>query len=103
MNLSGVRQHSWNIGGNAGTYFDGARDRGAQKLRRLIDYWRQLQGFSLRVLLTMAKRTSRSGKTILLAGPTPEVVDIFQIANFTAIFKIAPTVDEAVAIVMVQG
>jgi anti-anti-sigma factor len=50
---------------------------------------------ALRVLLSMAKRTSRSGKTIVLAGPTPEVQDILNIANFTAVFQIAPTVDEA--------
>jgi anti-anti-sigma factor len=50
---------------------------------------------ALRVLLTMAKRTARADKTIVLASPTPEVMDIFQIANFTSIFKIAATVDEA--------
>lgn len=52
---------------------------------------------ALRVLLTMAKRTSKSGKTIVLAGPTPEVQDIFNIANFTAVFRITPTVEEAIA------
>ena len=56
-----------------------------------------LSSAALRVLLTMAKRTSRSGKTILLAGLSPEVQEIFDIANFTAVFKILPTVDEAVA------
>jgi anti-anti-sigma factor len=58
---------------------------------------------ALRVLLSMAKRTSRNGKTVLLAGPTPEVQDIFQIANFTEIFKIVATVDEALALVAAQG
>ena len=58
---------------------------------------------ALRVLLTMAKRTSRSGKTVLLAGPTSEVRDIFKIANFTAIYKIFPTVDEGVAFVTAPG
>ena len=51
---------------------------------------------ALRVLLTMAKRTSRNAKTIHLAAPSPEVQDILNIANFTAMFKIAATVDEAV-------
>lgn len=52
---------------------------------------------ALRVLLSMAKRTSRSGKKIILANPTAEVQDIFSIANFTSIFQITPTVDAAVA------
>lgn len=52
---------------------------------------------ALRVFLSMAKRTSRNGKTVVLAGPTPEVQEIFQIANFTEIFTIVATVDEALA------
>lgn len=58
---------------------------------------------ALRVLLSMAKRASKSAKTILLAGPTPEVQEILDIANFTAVFKIVPTVDEAVAVSSAQG
>ena len=58
---------------------------------------------ALRVLLSMAKRTSRNSKTILLACPTPEVQDIFHIANFTAIFRIVSTVDEALAFVAAKS
>lgn len=52
---------------------------------------------ALRVLLTMAKRTSRNKKTIVLAAPSPEIQDILDIANFSAVFKIEPTVDAAIA------
>lgn len=51
---------------------------------------------ALRVLLSMAKRTARNSKTIVLASPTPEVQDIFNIANFTAVFKIVQSLEEAV-------
>lgn len=50
---------------------------------------------ALRVLLSMAKRTARSGKKIILASPSAEVQEIFNIANFTAVFQIVPSVDEA--------
>ncbi len=55
---------------------------------------------ALRVLLTMLKRTARSGKKVALAVSSPEVQDVLKIANFTAIFKIAPTVDEAAKLIL---
>ena len=55
---------------------------------------------ALRVLLTMAKRTARSKKTIVLAAPSAEIQDILNIANFTAVFKIELTVDAAIATAM---
>jgi len=58
---------------------------------------------ALRVLLTMAKRTARSGKKVALAVSSAEVQEVFKIANFTAIFKIEPTVDEAARCILAQG
>ena len=52
---------------------------------------------ALRVLLSMAKRASKGKKTLMLAGPTAEIREIFDISNFTSIFKIFGTVEEAVA------
>ena len=57
---------------------------------------------ALRVLLTMAKRSTHSAKKIALAALSPEIQEVFRIANFTAIFKIVPTVDEAVAYAITQ-
>jgi anti-anti-sigma factor len=62
-----------------------------------------LSSAALRVLLTMAKRTARSGKKVALGVSSKEVQDVFKIANFTAIFKIEPTVDDAVRVVLAQA
>jgi hypothetical protein len=37
---------------------------------------------------------------VALAVSSPEVQDVLKIANFTAIFKIAPTVDEAAKLIL---
>ena len=58
---------------------------------------------ALRVLLTMVKRTARSAKKVALAVSSPEVQDVLKIANFTTLFKIEPTVDEAARVVLAQG
>jgi len=51
---------------------------------------------SLRVLLSTARRVSRTGGKIVLAAPNAVVTEVFEIANFPALFTICQTLDEGI-------
>ena len=51
----------------------------------------------LRVLLIGAKAARSGGKTLVLAGLSESVREVFDISGFTSLFTIAPDVDGALA------
>lgn len=63
---------------------------GGQKL--LVDMGRveYISSAGLRVLLAAAKKTNSLGGTLVLCGLQPYVLEVFEVAGFTSIFKIAP-------------
>lgn len=51
----------------------------------------------LRALLVAAKSAKRTGATLVLAGLTANVRDVFDMSGFTALFRIYETPEEALA------
>ena len=49
----------------------------------------------LRVLLVAAKQLQQQAGKIVLCSMTPGVKEVFEISGFSSIFKILPTVDDA--------
>jgi anti-sigma B factor antagonist len=50
----------------------------------------------LRILLSTAKKLANSGGKMALSGLNPQVREVFTIAGFDRIFKIYPSLEEAV-------
>ena len=78
----------------------------AQRLQRLIDGGERrlivdggaldyISSSGLRVLLMAAKQLKPLNGTVALASLKPHILEVFQIAGFTSIFAVYPTVEEA--------
>ena len=51
----------------------------------------------LRVLLAVAKKVGSGGGRLVLCGLQPYVLEVFEVAGFTAIFQIMPDASQALA------
>ena len=53
----------------------------------------------LRVLLVAAKQLQQKAGKIVLCSMTPGVKEVFEISGFSSIFKIVPSVDDALKLI----
>lgn len=60
-----------------------------------VDY---LSSAGLRVLLVLLKRAGTDGTALVLTGLTELVREVFEISGFITVFRLAPTVEDAVAL-----
>jgi anti-anti-sigma factor len=59
-----------------------------------VDY---ISSAGLRVLMLARKQAKAQGGTLLVAGLTPVVKEIFEISRFTVVFEVFPSVRDALA------
>ena len=67
------------------------------KIKLLIDLTKldYISSAGLRVLLVAAKQLQQKNGQIILCSMTVSVKEVFEISGFSSIFKIFPTVDDA--------
>ncbi len=67
------------------------------KIKLLLDLAKldYISSAGLRVLLVAAKQLQQKSGQIVLCSMTASVKEVFEISGFSSIFKIFPTVDEA--------
>ncbi|HSV49179.1 MAG TPA: STAS domain-containing protein [Candidatus Acidoferrales bacterium] len=70
---------------------------GAKKIVCDFGQTEYLASAGLRVLITASKSLARVGGKIVLCCVKPYVMEVFEISGLNRIFKMYPTVDEAVA------
>ncbi len=78
------------------TLFD-AIETGHQNLVLDLSGLHYISSVGLRVLLLGAKKLKPAGGTLMLAGMTPEVQEVFEISGFLTLFPTAASREEAVA------
>lgn len=52
----------------------------------------------LRILLMLSKAVERSAGRLLLCNLSPFVAEVFEISNFSSVFSIEPSVEDALAV-----
>jgi anti-anti-sigma factor len=74
---------------------------GGGGLRLVLDLARvtYMSSAGLRSLSLVAKTTKTNGGALALAGIAPRVQEVLDIVRFTSLFLIAPTVEQAIALV----
>ncbi len=72
-------------------------DQGEKQIALDLSQLTYISSLGLRVLLLLAKQVQKAGGKLAIAAMSSQVNEIFTIAGFQSVFKICPTVDEAVA------
>jgi anti-sigma B factor antagonist len=70
---------------------------GAKKVVCDFNQTEYLASAGLRVLITASKSMARAGGKMVLCCVKPYVMEVFEISGLNRIFKMYPTIDEAVA------
>ena len=78
-------------------------ESGKSKLLVDLSELSYISSAGLRVLLVAAKQLQQKAGKIVLCSMTPSVKEVFEISGFSSIFKIVPTVDEALEIMQRQN
>jgi anti-anti-sigma factor len=93
INLDGHLDATTSI--KADSEFTRMIDEGNTKLLVELSKLDYISSAGLRVLLVAAKQLQQKGGKIVLCSMTTGVKEVFEISGFSSIFKIFPTVEEA--------